>query len=177
MPYKDKAKEREWYRAYCKRNRGKINARQRERMKKLKETNPEEYARQVSSWAKSNPERRKRVAKERYLKRKPEVQLEVFRHYSKSLLPFCACCGENDFGFLTLDHINNDGAEWRRQNKSARSGFALYSWLKRNGFPGGLQVLCWNCNSARGALSKCPHDTQFQILLEGLGFSKLKEAA
>jgi hypothetical protein len=28
----------------------------------------------------------------------------------------CACCGEFERDFLTLDHVNNDGAEHRRSN-------------------------------------------------------------
>ena len=70
----------------------------------------------------------------------------------------CVCCGESRIIFLTIDHINNDGAEHR---KSIRQGPPLYRWLIANAFPKeAFQVLCYNCNCGRfhnkGA---CPHLT------------------
>ncbi|MDE1814921.1 MAG: hypothetical protein KGI05_09715, partial [Thaumarchaeota archaeon] len=81
-------------------------------------------------------------------------------HYSNGTMK-CACCGESIVEFLTMDHINNDGAEHRRKIGSAY----LYSWLISNNFPEGFQVLCWNCNCAR-ARSKdkiCPHKLHRQV--------------
>ena len=67
-----------------------------------------------------------------------------------------SCCGETGFEFLTVDHINNDGNEHRRQIKAA---FGIYGWLEKNGFPkDGLQLLCWNCNMGKRANGgTCPH--------------------
>jgi hypothetical protein len=45
---------------------------------------------------------------------------------------------------LTLDHINGDGATQRRAIRKG-GGRGFYSWVKRNGYPKDLQVLCWNC--------------------------------
>lgn len=70
--------------------------------------------------------------------------------------PVCACCGESHIGFLTIDHIDNDGAEHRRQ--TGGKARKLYRWLKANDYPGGFQVLCYNCNcgkSNNGGV--CPH--------------------
>jgi len=64
---------------------------------------------------------------------------ELISHYGGC----CAVCGETNLSFLCIDHINNDGAEHR---KKVGCGFAFYWWLKRNGFPSGFQVLCWNHN-------------------------------
>lgn len=67
----------------------------------------------------------------------------------------CACCGETEEMFLTLDHINNDGWKHRKQGIT---GDALYKWLRRNDYPEGFQVLCHNCNTGRyrnGGI--CPH--------------------
>lgn len=75
----------------------------------------------------------------------------------------CACCGESNRVFLTLDHINNDGAEWRRQNfggnKSRGCGLSTYEWCKRNGYPSIFQVLCWNCQQGKRFSPDgiCPH--------------------
>jgi len=74
----------------------------------------------------------------------------LLEHYGKS----CACCGETIFEFLTIDHINNNGAEHRR--KIGRS--ETYKWLIENNFPEGFQILCMNCNSAKGFYGKCPHE-------------------
>ncbi len=76
--------------------------------------------------------------------------------------PFCACCGETEMFFLTLDHVNNDGAEWRRAvfggNKGHGAGLNTYMWCKRNGYPPIFQVLCWNCQQGkRFNKGICPH--------------------
>jgi len=60
----------------------------------------------------------------------------------------CQCCGESERAFLTIDHINNDGAEHRR-NTNVGGGHNLYQWLKNNDYPEGFQVLCMNCNFSK----------------------------
>ena len=78
----------------------------------------------------------------------------------------CACCGETEAKFLTLDHIKNDGASFRkaiyRKNKKGNTaGYHTYNWLSRNGFPSGFQVLCMNCNyGKRMNAGVCPHQTK-----------------
>ena len=70
--------------------------------------------------------------------------------------PRCVCCGETEACFLSLDHINNDGAT---QRKIHGSGGRSYSWLKTHKYPPGLRVLCFNCNLGRhinGGI--CPHE-------------------
>jgi hypothetical protein len=69
----------------------------------------------------------------------------------------CQCCGESGQDFLTIDHIHNDGA-YERQVLKLRAGSKLNLWLKRNGFPKDrYQLLCYNCNCAKGAWGVCPH--------------------
>ena len=73
----------------------------------------------------------------------------VIEHYGSR----CACCGETEPIFLTMDHIDGGGTAHR---ESLNSG--LYRWLIKNGFPDGFQVLCYNCNfgkSRNGGI--CPH--------------------
>jgi len=69
--------------------------------------------------------------------------------------PKCACCGESNMGFLTIDHINDDG---HLDGRGSRTSL-LYSYLQRNNYPPlPLQVLCANCNCGRawnGGI--CPH--------------------
>lgn len=65
----------------------------------------------------------------------------------------CKCCGETIIEFLTIDHTNNDGAYDRKKNKGM-----IPTRLKRFGWPKkGFQLLCYNCNCAKGAWGKCPH--------------------
>lgn len=73
----------------------------------------------------------------------------------------CACCGEVNPAFLTVDHVDNDGARHREQmGQGARkigSGSVMMSWLIKQGFPPGFQLLCANCNLGKASLGKCPH--------------------
>lgn len=87
------------------------------------------------------------------------ARMACLQHYS-GIEPQCACCGECELGFLTIDHINSDGSAHRK--KSPKTAAGMYFWLQRNGFPTGFQILCFNCNMGReqnGGI--CPH-TQTQ---------------
>lgn len=64
----------------------------------------------------------------------------------------CSCCHESRFEFLTLDHVNNDG----KAERSLR-GRQIYQRLIRENFPDGYQILCYNCNCAKGIYGICPH--------------------
>lgn len=81
------------------------------------------------------------------VKERAELRVRVFQHYGMS----CACCGESTFEFLTIDHINGGG----RKHRKGTGNF--YSQLEKEGFPEGLQTLCWNCNCAKGIHGICPH--------------------
>jgi len=72
----------------------------------------------------------------------------------------CACpgCAVTEPQFLQIDHINNDGAAHRRE-----AGHHLYAWLKAHGYPPGFQVLCANCNFAKGHYGQCPHVTNTEV--------------
>lgn len=67
----------------------------------------------------------------------------------------CACCGEKEPTFLTIDHVNGGG---NKHIKKIGGAGKLYPWLIRHGFPAGFQVLCFNCNHGKhlnGGI--CPH--------------------
>lgn len=75
----------------------------------------------------------------------------------------CACCGETERLFLTIDHINNDGAAHRRKivGKRTGAGYPTYKWLLDNHFPKGYQVLCMNCNHGKRMNDGiCPHQVR-----------------
>lgn len=69
----------------------------------------------------------------------------------------CVCCGETNIGFLTFDHVNNDGNVHRKE-ENVTSGEKLHRWVIKNNFPDRLRVMCYNCNCGRATNSGvCPH--------------------
>jgi hypothetical protein len=81
------------------------------------------------------------------------IKLECLVHYS-SIIPSCACCGEQDQEVLSIDHIGGDGRKHRRE---VGLGNQFYKHLVDAGFPSGYRVLCWNCNFSFGLYGECPH--------------------
>lgn len=83
-----------------------------------------------------------------------DLRDETFAAYGGAC---CACCGESQIQFLSLDHINGNGNKHRKETGNA-GGHRFYRVLKKQGFPPGYQVLCMNCNCGRhrnGGI--CPH--------------------
>ena len=103
-------------------------------------------------YRRNNPEKIRAHYHKAWKKKTREVREAVLDHYGRE----CACCGETENVFLTLDHIDGGGAEHRR----AIGAGNLYRWLVRFNFPEGFQILCFNCNSAKHLLGECPHRTR-----------------
>jgi len=76
------------------------------------------------------------------------TKIEVLTYYGNNKLA-CVRCGFSDERALSIDHINDNGAQHRR--KIAISGDSFYRWLKRKGFPEGYQTLCMNCQFIKKA--------------------------
>ncbi len=85
-----------------------------------------------------------------------KLKHEVVEHYSNGTNA-CACCGESEPMFLAIDHINGGG---HTERKLHGSGVRFYFYLRSHGFPKGYQVLCHNCNVAKGANRTCPHQAE-----------------
>lgn len=83
---------------------------------------------------------RERKQKWGFLRREKLKDL-VFTAYGGYI---CIQCGEERKECLTIDHINNDGAEHRKKD-----GRKIYKWLADNDYPLGFQVLCYNCNISK----------------------------
>jgi len=92
--------------------------------------------------------------KEAALKRYKKLRLSVLIGYSENP-PKCACCGEKEINFLSLDHINGGGIKHRKQFNNQVT--AMYRWIIKNNFPKGFRILCMNCNASYGHYGYCPH--------------------
>jgi len=147
MPYKDPQKLLEWRRQYYRKHKKTINIRAR----KWKEDHFERWVFVDKEWRQKNKEHRRDYQNQWNAK----LKLEVLSHYSGNL-PKCACCGEAVIEFLTIDHMDDNGAENR---KITGHGSKFYKWLVKNNFPEGYQVLCYNCNCGRAKTKDkiCPH--------------------
>jgi DNA-directed RNA polymerase subunit N (RpoN/RPB10) len=125
--------------------------------KVYRQLHPERVKESIERLREKNGERY-RAAKRRWTSRDSDrTRVTVLGHYSKGTLA-CVCCGESQFDFLTLDHINNDGGQERKRlSNSKKGGVNYYRWLLKNGLPPGLQTLCFNCNGSKGKHGVCIH--------------------
>jgi hypothetical protein len=67
----------------------------------------------------------------------------------------CACCGETEPAFLSIDHVFGNG---KIERKTIPHQTSFYISLRKRNDLSGYQVLCMNCNKGRylnGGL--CPH--------------------
>ena len=114
-------------------------------------------------WSRPENLERKRAQSREYAKtgyyrrknreRHQKLRTEVLSHYGGSP-PKCVCCGEATEKFLSIDHVNGGGREHRRRMRAS----SIYEGLRKEGLPGGFQVLCYNCNCAKGFYGTCPHE-------------------
>ena len=136
--------------------------RQRRRMKEWRAANRERSREHSREWrnrklANATPEEEARIRqteRDKTKRNQDRIRREVYAAYGT----ICARCGEAETKFLSIDHINNDGAEERRSGKYGSSGSAFYLWLRKNSFPAGYQVLCMNCQVGKHRNNGvCPH--------------------
>jgi len=81
-----------------------------------------------------------------------KYKLDALEKYGK----VCYCCGQDNYLFLSIDHILNNGREESRKLKYN----SIYLWLKQNNHPdrNDLRVACYNCNCGRNITKgECPH--------------------
>ena len=153
--------------AKLKEDRKKNPEKYRLKRQKEKAKDPEGFnAKKRANWAKHKIRNRPRVNK-RTNELHHEKKEIVYTHYSKKLsnsdVSCCNCCGYVGIKFLTVDHIipkremEKDPKMIEMGFKAKRTGHPLNQWLITNNFPKGFQILCWNCNFAKGVLGKCPH--------------------
>jgi transposase-like protein len=89
--------------------------------------------------------------------RKDVSQADLITAYGSK----CACCGETEPAFLTLDHIGGGGSAHRREMRAKNKGnvhLRIRQELKAQGWPKDkYRLLCMNCNFATRHKKACPH--------------------
>lgn len=132
MPYKDPIKRKKYFLEWQRKNRVKVRA----YYKKYYDANSEEVI------------RRNIIKNKSYYHKLRVKSLEFYGGK-------CVCCGEDKIEFLGIDHISGGGNTHRKELK--KQGLNIYEFLRKNKYPKGFQVLCHNCNLAKGFYGKCPH--------------------
>ena len=138
----------------------------KKKLRQWETDNPEKVKAYKKKWTDKNKEKIK-IKDELYRKNNPikvrkwdkdakiRRRLKVLNYYGGTP-PKCKCCGEDEIKFLSVDHINNDGAEHRKKT-NIRGGNNAHKWIIKNKFPPIFQILCYNCNCAKGFFGECPH--------------------
>lgn len=121
----------------------------RELERKYRDADPERHRETNRRWRATH--REQRLIDERAYT--ADLKLEMIAAYGGS----CACCGEAEPAFLSLDHTAGGGNAHRRA-LGGRSGTKVWATLKRAGWPQGpYRVLCMNCQVATVGAKVCPH--------------------
>lgn len=98
--------------------------------------------------------RRKRTCAAWYQKNraKADINAKNYHRRLKQIVVYgyggkCAICGIDDIDVLTIDHVNDNGAQQRKERgRSREMGHGLLTRLRNECFPSEYQVLCANCN-------------------------------
>ena len=188
-----KTKHDEYYHSV----KGTATRKKYEQTSKVKEAKKEYSSRpEVKEKAKEYQHTPKRKEYRKEYKKKPHVKskaknlyddkrLLILQTYSKlhsnSNIPCCNCCGENSHvDFLALDHILGR-KEMESIPELMELGYSsefhpaqLTDWIIKNNFPEGFQILCVNCNFAKGMKknnNQCPHE----IMRKEETFARMEE--
>lgn len=113
------------------------------------------YARnkeRVSAYNKEYEKKNYNRLSEKRRQRHANDRIECLKKYSKDGVPVCICCGEKEVSFLSIDHING------KQGRTRKTvGQGLYRKLLKK-HDHNIQILCFNCNLAKGFYGVCPHN-------------------
>jgi hypothetical protein len=110
---------------------------------------------------KENVTRIRAYAKEYHKKWYPKVKQDVLDMFGGK----CACCGETEPGFLSIDHVFNDGAEERRNGRGG--GYVIGRRIINKALDKiRYQLLCYNCNMGKQFSGKgiCPHQLKKEVV-------------
>ena len=120
----------------------------------------------LKGYHEKNRERILAAAKKDYPRRKArDKQLradkkeQILQHYGKR----CNCCGFEDGRFLTIDHVNNGHHNKMTKKERKINTLIMYRKIIAEGYPKSYQILCMNCNWAKGVFDVCPHQTDKEL--------------
>jgi len=135
----------ERYKELCRNYRIKHRIQINKNSRRWRNKHPERIKEFYNNWYKINQEKYKADRKTKYEK----IRKEVLDLYDGK----CTCCGETEIKFLSFDHTNNDG---KHDRKHVGTGLKWLRHLLKNK-PSDIQILCHNCNQAKGHYGMCPH--------------------
>lgn len=121
----------------CRPAHNKLSESQRSKRKEYLKNYRKEY------WQAHRLEARKHGYKSRLA-----IKIEGIQRYGGK----CACCGETEVKFLTMEHKKG-----RVKGERRVTGHKAWQQAKQEGWPNIYTVLCFNCNCAKGAFGVCPH--------------------
>ena|SRR5712664_198939 len=178
MPYKDPQKQQEANARWLAKNRARVREYQR-LWKQARRRDPEFQIKERAAKNKyqQNPDNRKAInAANQAWKEKNQEKFDAIitrgkdtraryrvRLRSRVIQEYggrCICCNISEEIFLSIDHIDQKGAEHRRKEfgSSNPGSYVFYLWLKKQGFPkDNFRCLCRNCQYAYFMLGACPH--------------------
>ncbi len=116
--------------------------------KRMYYAKPENVARRAERGAQYHAENKDRLNAQ-ITQRRREQRAQVMTALGSE----CQCCGETTPVFLTIDHVQNDGAKDRGLHRHLMISRIIKEGIPRERY----QILCWNCNSAKHLLGCCPH--------------------
>lgn len=90
--------------------------------------------------------------------KKKEYQRKIYKSIKEKFLLMyggkCVCCGERHTDFLTIEH------KLGQIRATKETGTRAYRKAIQEYRPDLYEILCWNCNCAKGQLGYCPHNPQ-----------------
>ena len=110
----------------------------------------------AKAWYQRNKDRILPIKTLRYRKLLIELRNNVFGHYGNR----CNCCGLTDTHFLSVDHVNYGKGNGIPKTERKIGTSKMYEKIIAEGYPAEYQILCMNCNWAKGIYGKCPHQTE-----------------
>lgn len=131
----------------------------------------------TNTWIKKHPEAKekyketkrrkyKEVSGPEFIKRQEAQKAYTKAYYSKQRRIVlngygskCACCGESEEAFLTIDHVKGGGSKERKRYSS----WTILNNIIKSKFSKDYQLLCFNCNWAKYKLGCCPHQSKVLI--------------
>lgn len=112
--------------------------------------NREAQFERVRQWRKDNREKAREMSRS-YWRVRRERAIQMYGGK-------CICCGESHYEFLSFDHKRGGGK--KHVQSLGGNTHHLVAWVLKK-FRKSIQILCHNCNQAKGFYGYCPHQVEF----------------